>query len=68
MYLSDALTIPVNLAGIPALSLPCGFTKNKLPIGLQIIGPRWSEESLCDLGEKYQSLTNWHTRKPNYKP
>lgn len=64
MYLSDALTIPVNLAGIPALSLPCGFTDNKLPIGLQIIGPRWSEESLFDLGEKYQSLTNWHTKKP----
>ncbi len=64
MYLSDALTIPVNLAGIPALSLPCGFTKDNLPVGMQIIGPRWSEPALFDLGEKYQQATNFHLQKP----
>jgi len=64
MYLSDALTIPVNLSGIPALSIPCGFTKENLPVGMQLIGPRWSEPQLFDLGEKYQSLTDWHKQKP----
>lgn len=64
MYLSDILTIPASLAGIPALALPCGFTDTNLPIGMQIIGPRWSEEALFNLGEKYQSFTDWHTRKP----
>ena len=63
MYLSDALTIPINLAGIPALSLPCGFI-NKLPIGMQLIGPRWSEPALFSVGKKYQTITDWHTRKP----
>lgn len=64
MYLSDVLTVPVNLAGLPALALPCGFTASRLPIGMQLIGPRWSEEMLFDLGVKYQALTNWHERRP----
>jgi len=64
MYLSDILTIPANLAGIPALAFPCGFTPGNLPIGLQLMGPRWSEEILFNLGETYQSLTNWHLQKP----
>jgi len=64
MYLSDILTVPVNLAGIPALALPCGFSKNNLPIGMQLIGPRWSEETLFEVGEKYQELTEWHLRRP----
>ena len=65
MYLSDILTVPVNLAGLPALALPCGFSENNLPIGMQLIGPRWSEENLLfEVGEKYQELTEWHLKKP----
>lgn len=64
MYLSDVLTVTVNLAGLPGLALPCGFSKNGLPIGMQLIGPRWSEETLFTVGEKYQKLTDWHKRNP----
>jgi aspartyl-tRNA(Asn)/glutamyl-tRNA(Gln) amidotransferase subunit A len=64
MYLSDVLTVTVNLAGLPGLALPCGFSKTGLPIGMQLIGPRWSEERLFKVGEQYQELTNWHRMKP----
>jgi aspartyl-tRNA(Asn)/glutamyl-tRNA(Gln) amidotransferase subunit A len=64
MYLSDILTVPVNLAGLPALALPCGFSKSGLPVGMQLIGPRWGEEWLFEVGEKYQELTEWHKLKP----
>lgn len=64
MYLMDIYTAPASLSGCPSLALPCGFSKNKLPIGMQIIGPRWSEYSLFDVGEKYQSITEWHDMKP----
>ena len=67
MYLSDILTVPVNLAGIPALALPCGFSENNLPIGMQLIGPRWSENLLFDVGEVYQGLTKWHKQKPSQR-
>ncbi len=60
MYLSDILTVPVNLAGLPALALPCGFSKSGLPVGMQLIGPRWGENLLFDVGEKYQELMKWH--------
>jgi len=46
------------------LALPCGFTKNNLPVGMQLIGPRWSESALFNLGEIYQKITNWHLQKP----
>lgn len=64
MYLSDVLTVPINLAGLPGLALPCGFTKNKLPIGMQLIGKRWGEEILFTVGERFQKLTKWHEMKP----
>lgn len=64
MYMSDILLAAVNLAGIPALSLPCGFTDNNLPIGMQLIGPRLSENILFQTGYAYQEATDWHTRKP----
>ncbi|KKR10622.1 MAG: glutaminyl-tRNA synthase (glutamine-hydrolyzing) subunit A [Candidatus Blackburnbacteria bacterium RIFCSPHIGHO2_02_FULL_39_13] len=64
MYLSDILTVSVNLAGVPALSLPCGFTQDELPIGLQLIGPKFSELKLFRAGYEYQQLTDWHKRKP----
>lgn len=64
MYLADIYTVTVNTAGIPSLALPCGFTKNDLPIGMQIIGPQFSEELLLQVGHFYQKLTDWHRRKP----
>jgi len=65
MYLSDILVCPVNLAGIASLNIPCGFDKKGLPIGMQIIGPQFSEALLMQVGHYYQSLTDYHKRKPN---
>jgi len=63
MYLSDVFVVAVNLAGIPALSVPCGFS-NGLPVGMQIIGPHLSEETLLRIGHQYQSQTDWHLQHP----
>ena len=63
MYLSDVHVVAVNLAGIPALSVPCGLS-NGLPIGMQIMGPHLSEEMLLRIGHMYQSQTDWHTKHP----
>ena len=63
MYLSDVHVVAVNLAGIPALSVPCGIS-NGLPIGMQIIGSHLSEEMLLRIGHMYQSQTDWHTKHP----
>ncbi|MBI5399773.1 Asp-tRNA(Asn)/Glu-tRNA(Gln) amidotransferase subunit GatA [Candidatus Saganbacteria bacterium] len=64
MYLSDIATIPVNLAGLPAISLPCGFIDN-LPIGLQLIGKAFAEETLLRAAFTYEQNTDWHKRKPS---
>jgi len=64
MYLSDIFTISVNLAGVPALALPCGFTTESLPIGMQLIAPPFGEETLFQLGAAYEQATEWHRRKP----
>ncbi|MFA5829686.1 MAG: Asp-tRNA(Asn)/Glu-tRNA(Gln) amidotransferase subunit GatA [Candidatus Gracilibacteria bacterium] len=64
MYLADALTIPVDAAGIAGLSLPCGFTASGLPVGLQIIGPQLSEGLLLNTGAAYEQATDWHKQKP----
>jgi len=64
MYLSDIATIPVNLAGIPAISIPCGFV-NDLPVGLQIIGKAFAEETIFRVAYTYEQNTQWHKRKPN---
>ena len=64
MYLSDIFTISCNLAGIPGLSLPCGFTKSpKLPIGLQILGKPFGEETLLKIAHAYEQSTPWHREK-----
>jgi len=64
MYLEDILLTPQNLAGIPALSIPSGFSQENLPIGLQIMGPQWEEERILNVGYAFQQATDWHTRKP----
>lgn len=64
MYLSDIMTIPVNLAGIPAVSVPCGFSKDGLPIGMQIIGPYGSDRTLLAIAKAYQQKTHFHERHP----
>jgi len=64
MYLFDAFTVGANLAGICALALPCGFTRQGLPIGLQLQGPPFAEPLLLQLGYWYQQETDWHKRRP----
>jgi aspartyl-tRNA(Asn)/glutamyl-tRNA(Gln) amidotransferase subunit A len=64
MYLSDLMTIPVNLAGLPALSLPCGFDDIGLPIGLQMIGNALQEDVLLEVAYAYEQSTSWHERVP----
>jgi len=64
MYLSDIYTIPANLAGIPAISIPCGFSKNGLPIGLQLMGKAFDEEMLLRMAYTYEQNTEWHLKKP----
>jgi aspartyl-tRNA(Asn)/glutamyl-tRNA(Gln) amidotransferase subunit A len=64
MYLADIFTIAVNLAGTCGISIPCGFTSDKLPIGLQIIGPRWGEECMFRVANAYEQATSWHKEKP----
>jgi aspartyl-tRNA(Asn)/glutamyl-tRNA(Gln) amidotransferase subunit A len=63
MYLSDVHTVAVNIAGIPALTVPCGFADG-LPIGMQVIGPHFGEETLLKIGHAYQSQTGWHQKRP----
>ena len=64
MYLLDLYTVSANLAGIPAISLPCGFSSARLPIGLQLQGPPLSEELLLRAGYQFQQATEWHREKP----
>ena len=64
MYLSDIYTISINLAGLPALSLPCGFDGDGMPIGLQIIGKPFDESTILRAAYHYEQATEWHKRKP----
>jgi len=64
MYLADIFTISVNLAGVPGISIPCGFTSNNLPVGLQIIGKHFDEETILKISYAYEQSTDWHKRKP----
>ncbi len=57
-------TIPANLAGVPTLTVPCGFSGGGIPYGLQLIGRRLSEAPLCRIGQAYEQATDWHTRHP----
>ena len=62
MYLSDIYTVSVNLAGLPGISVPCGFDRNDMPIGAQIIGPALGEQKVLDTAYAYQTLTDYHTK------
>ena len=64
MYLSDIFTISANLTGIPGVSIPCGFTKDSLPIGLQILGKAFDEEAILRIAYSYEQATEWHNRRP----
>ncbi len=64
MYLSDIYTLSANLAGVPAVSMPCGFTKNKLPVGVQLIGSEFDEQTLLKLGFAFQADTDFHRQVP----
>ncbi len=65
MYLSDIYTISANLAGIPAISIPCGFSKNKLPIGLQIMTKPFNESTMYRIAYSYEQATSWHNERPS---
>ena len=64
MYLSDIYTIAVNLAGLPGMSIPCGFDEKGLPVGLQIIGNYFAEAKMLNVAHQYQQATDWHLRPP----
>ena len=64
MYLNDLYTIPANLAGLPGMSLPCGFDSKGLPIGLQLVGNYFSEAKMLNIAHQYQHATDWHRRAP----
>jgi aspartyl-tRNA(Asn)/glutamyl-tRNA(Gln) amidotransferase subunit A len=65
MYLTDLMTIPLNLAGLPGMSVPCGFDGNGLPIGMQLIGKVLREDQLLQVAYAYEQSTEWHLRSPS---
>jgi aspartyl-tRNA(Asn)/glutamyl-tRNA(Gln) amidotransferase subunit A len=64
MYLSDIYTIAVNLAGLPGMSLPCGFDRTNLPVGMQLIGDYFGEAKMLNVAHQYQLATDWHQQAP----
>ena len=68
MYLNDIYTIPAPLAGLPALSIPCGFDAQGLPVGLQLTGNYFSEARLLGTAHRYQQASDWHLRVPAETP
>jgi aspartyl-tRNA(Asn)/glutamyl-tRNA(Gln) amidotransferase subunit A len=67
MYLEDVFTLPANLAGVPGLAFPVGFDSDGQPIGMQLMGPHFREEVLFRAAHAYQQVTDWHSRKPEFK-
>ena len=63
MYLEDIYTLSANLAGLPAMSAPCGFNSKNLPIGMQLIGNYFSEGKLLQVAHQYQQASDWHLRQ-----
>ena len=66
MYLADVYTVAANLAGIPAISLPCGFADDGLPVGMQLQAPAFAEDVLLRTAHHFQQQTDWHLRRPSH--
>ncbi len=66
MYMADILTTPINLAGVPAMSIPAGFSQSGLPMGMQIIANQFEEGKLFHVGHAFEQATEWHLRKPKF--
>jgi aspartyl-tRNA(Asn)/glutamyl-tRNA(Gln) amidotransferase subunit A len=66
MYLNDIYTVTANLAGVPGISVPCGLSSEGLPVGLQLLGPHWSEANLLRLAHAYQTAHPLSTHPPVY--
>ena len=64
MYLSDIYTISINLAGVPAISLPCGFDQDAMPVGMQVIGKHFDEATILRVAHAYEQATEWHKKRP----
>jgi aspartyl-tRNA(Asn)/glutamyl-tRNA(Gln) amidotransferase subunit A len=64
MYLTDIFTVSANLAGLPGISIPCGFAGDRLPVGLQLTGKMFDEETLLRVADAYERATEWHTQTP----
>jgi aspartyl-tRNA(Asn)/glutamyl-tRNA(Gln) amidotransferase subunit A len=64
MYLADVFTVSAPLAGLPAISIPCGFTRDCLPVGLQLVGRMWDEETILRAGDAYERDTTWWRERP----
>lgn len=64
MYMQDIFTIALNLAGVPGISIPCGFDSHRLPVGMQIVAPRFAEGRLLGIAKAYQKITDWHELRP----
>jgi aspartyl-tRNA(Asn)/glutamyl-tRNA(Gln) amidotransferase subunit A len=64
MYLADANTVPINPAGVPAMSVPAGFTKSGLPVGMQLIGPMHGEGKIFKVASAFENSTDHHVKKP----
>lgn len=65
MYLGDIYTVMINIAGLPSLALPCGFDRDNMPIGMQLIGRPFDEKTILSAGNAYQNATDWHKQRPN---
>ena len=66
MYKADIFTLSCNLAGLPGLSMNCGFDESGMPIGLQLLAAPMQEETLLRFAAEYQRHTDWHTRRPSF--
>ena len=64
MYLGDIYTVMINIAGLPSLALPCGFDKENMPIGMQLIGRPFEDGTILSAGNAYQGITDYHKKKP----
>ena len=67
MYLSDLCTVPVNIAGLPGISIPCGLNKEGMPIGFQLVGKPFAESTILNAAYTYEQNTNFRNYKPEFK-